>query len=68
MVVDLQHLEAVSRSDINPIFDTLLKNVLYAQFRNGSESVSGFLRDGYSHERVGVGNANNAENCTYHQR
>ena len=62
MVVDLQHLEEVCRSEVNPIFNTLLKNVLYAEFRGGSESVSGFLRDGYSWERVGVGAASNAQN------
>ena len=58
-MVDLQHLEAVSRSEHNPRLNTLLKNVLYSDFRTGAKSVSGMLRDLYSHERINISSLSN---------
>ena len=39
----MQHLEEVARSDMNPTFDVLLKNILYGRYQDQDQSVSGVL-------------------------
>ena len=51
-MVDMQHLEIVTRA-ANQHLDVLCKNVLYSNFRSGSRSVSGMLRDPDSWRRIG---------------
>ena len=49
----MQHLEIVTRARANQHLDVLCKNVLYSNFRSGSRSVSGMLRDPDSWRRIG---------------
>ena len=57
----MQHLEAVSRSEHSPRLNTLLKNVLYSNFRSGSESIKGFLEDKFSVGRINTGRIHTAD-------
>ena len=58
---DLQHLEHIVQSKRTPRLDTLCKNILYSEIRDGGGSVPGLLRDQFAYTRAGKARVHTAQ-------